>query len=226
MSGKVLRDWRRRQRIDQRSIARVRAEADSLNSSLLEAHTEKVVALPPDAFGVLMRTLHFGLSSADANVLSDSLEATTALATFNYNSLLKGGAGLGGNAMCALRDAAGPEPVLQRFMHLILERLLFGASEAASVAGEAAGPLLPLILAEHAAFEAALGQVLHSQGDPGRRNVLHAAAQALVAPLRDAGERLGELETNAMDQIRANPFQAVGIAAAAGFLIGYLGSRR
>ena len=29
-----------------------------------------------------------------------------------------------------------------------------------------------------------------------------------------------------MDQIRANPFQAVGIAAAAGFLIGYLGSRR
>ena len=157
----------------------------TLLAYLLEAHTEKVVALPPDAFGVLMRTLHFGLSSADANVLSDSLEATTALATFNYNSLLKGGAGLGGNAMCALRDAAGPEPVLQRFMHLILERLLFGASEAASVAGEAAGPLLPLILAEHAAFEAALGQVLHSQGDPGRRNVLHAAAQALVAPLRN-----------------------------------------
>ena len=157
----------------------------TLLAYLLEAHNEKVVALPPDAFGVLMRTLHFGLSSADANVLSDSLEATTALATFNYNSLLKGGAGLGGNAMCALRDAAGSEPVLQRFMHLILERLLFGASEAASVAGEAAGPLLPLILAEHAAFEAALGQVLHSQGDPGRRNVLHAAAQALVAPLRN-----------------------------------------
>jgi hypothetical protein len=155
----------------------------TLLAYLLEAHTEKVVALPPDAFGVLMRTLHFGLSSSDSNVLSDSLETTTALATFNYNSLLKGGAGLGGNAMCALRE--GPEPILQRFMHLILERLLFGAREAASVAGEAAGPLLPLILVEHAAFEAALGQLLHSEGDLARRNVLRAATQALVAPLRD-----------------------------------------
>ena len=155
----------------------------TLLAYLLEAHTEKVVALPPEAFGVLMRTLHFGLRSADTSVLSDSFEATIAIATFNYKSRLSGGPGLGGNALCLLRKT--PEPVLQLFMHLILERLLFGASESASVAGEAAGPLLPLILAEGAVFEAALGQVLQSEQGLERRNMLHKAAQALVGPLRD-----------------------------------------
>lgn len=44
--------------------------------------------------------------------------------------------------------------------------------------------------------------------------------------LREAGARVAELENSAVDGIRSNPMQAVGLAAAAGFLIGYLGSRR
>ncbi|APX23835.1 MAG: DUF883 domain-containing protein [Rhodobacteraceae bacterium] len=81
-----------------------------------------------------------------------------------------------------------------------------------------------------------LGSLTELVGDIGSRRGKEAKLKAEAKAtefrgrgedaLRDAGERLGELETNAMDQIRANPFQAVGIAAAAGFLIGYLGSRR
>ncbi|AWI83976.1 hypothetical protein CEW88_09970 [Alloyangia pacifica] len=44
--------------------------------------------------------------------------------------------------------------------------------------------------------------------------------------LREAGQRVAELENNARGQIQANPFQAIGLAAAVGFLIGYVGSRR
>ncbi len=44
--------------------------------------------------------------------------------------------------------------------------------------------------------------------------------------MRDAGARVAELEENARGQIQANPFQAIGLAAAVGFLIGYVGSRR
>ncbi|GGG64904.1 hypothetical protein GCM10011415_09530 [Salipiger pallidus] len=44
--------------------------------------------------------------------------------------------------------------------------------------------------------------------------------------LHEAGRRYADYEDQAIDQIRSNPFQAVGIAAAAGFLLGYLNSRR
>ena len=44
--------------------------------------------------------------------------------------------------------------------------------------------------------------------------------------LRDAGRRVADFEDQAIGQIRATPLQAVGIAAAAGFLLGYLNSRR
>ncbi|WP_353472764.1 DUF883 domain-containing protein [Salipiger sp. H15] len=44
--------------------------------------------------------------------------------------------------------------------------------------------------------------------------------------LREAGVRVAELENSARGQIQANPFQAIGLAAAVGFLIGYIGSRR
>ncbi|APZ53835.1 DUF883 family protein [Salipiger abyssi] len=44
--------------------------------------------------------------------------------------------------------------------------------------------------------------------------------------LRDAGRRAAEFEHDAADRIRTTPFQAVGLAAAAGFLLGYLGARR
>ena len=42
-----------------------------------------------------------------------------------------------------------------------------------------------MILAEGAVFEAALGQVLLSEQDLERRTMLHNAARALVAPLKD-----------------------------------------
>jgi ElaB/YqjD/DUF883 family membrane-anchored ribosome-binding protein len=44
--------------------------------------------------------------------------------------------------------------------------------------------------------------------------------------LHEAGRRAAQYEDAAIGQIRANPFQAVGIAAAADFLLGYLNARR
>ncbi|MCA0995456.1 DUF883 family protein [Alloyangia pacifica] len=44
--------------------------------------------------------------------------------------------------------------------------------------------------------------------------------------LHEAGMRVAQLENDARGQIQANPFQAIGLAAAVGFLIGYIGSRR
>jgi len=73
-------------------------------------------------------------------------------------------------------------------------------------------------------------------GDIGSRRGREAKAKAKAKAedvrgqgeemLRDAGRRVADFEDQAIGQIRATPLQAVGIAAAAGFLLGYLNSRR
>ena len=72
-------------------------------------------------------------------------------------------------------------------------------------------------------------------GDVGksRGNEAKARAEAKVHELRgrgedalhEAGRRLTELEAETAGHIRTSPFQAVGVAAAVGFLIGYLGRK-
>lgn len=74
-----------------------------------------------------------------------------------------------------------------------------------------------------------VGEIGTRRGKAAKDRV-EARAQALRGQgeeaLHDAGRRVAELENDAADRIRATPFQAVGLAAAAGFLIGYLGARR
>lgn len=72
-------------------------------------------------------------------------------------------------------------------------------------------------------------------GDVGKARGTEAKAQAeaKVHELRGRGEdalyeasrKLTELEAETAGHIRTSPFQAVGVAAAVGFLIGYLGRK-
>ncbi|MBY6002696.1 DUF883 family protein [Salipiger bermudensis] len=81
-----------------------------------------------------------------------------------------------------------------------------------------------------------LSSLTEMVGDIGTRRGREAKAKARAKAedvrgqgeemLRDAGRRVAEFEDQAIGQIRATPLQAVGIAAAAGFLLGYLNSRR
>ncbi|HBM57882.1 MAG TPA: DUF883 domain-containing protein [Citreicella sp.] len=57
-------------------------------------------------------------------------------------------------------------------------------------------------------------------------HAVHDARDRTEEALREAGRRAAEFEDNTRGSIQSNPFQAVGLAAAVGFLMGYLGSRR
>lgn len=73
-----------------------------------------------------------------------------------------------------------------------------------------------------------MGEVGKSRGSEARLK-----AEAKVHELRgrgedalhEAGRKLSELEAETAGHIRTSPFQAVGIAAAVGFLIGYIGRK-
>lgn len=74
-----------------------------------------------------------------------------------------------------------------------------------------------------------IGDIGKARGREAKRRVeekAHEARDRGEEALREAGARVAELEHGARDSIRANPFQAIGIAAGIGFLAGYLGSRR
>ncbi|MBN9885832.1 DUF883 family protein [Salipiger abyssi] len=74
-----------------------------------------------------------------------------------------------------------------------------------------------------------VGEIGTRRGRDAKHRV-EAKAEALRGQgedaLREAGRKAAEFEHEAADRIRTTPFQAVGLAAAAGFLIGYLGARR
>ncbi|EIE52856.1 hypothetical protein AL036_17310 [Salipiger aestuarii] len=73
-----------------------------------------------------------------------------------------------------------------------------------------------------------MGEVGKARGTEAREK-----AEAKVHELRgrgedalhEAGRRLTELEAETAGHIRTSPFQAIGVAAAVGFLIGYLGRK-
>ncbi|MBN8185596.1 DUF883 domain-containing protein [Salipiger thiooxidans] len=74
-----------------------------------------------------------------------------------------------------------------------------------------------------------VGEIGTRRGKDAKRKVEEKAGEMRLQGeelLHEAGRRAAQYEDAAIGQIRANPFQAVGIAAAAGFLLGYLNARR
>ncbi|MCR8549891.1 DUF883 domain-containing protein [Salipiger sp. P9] len=113
------------------------------------------------------------------------------------------------------------------------------AQTSANGAGKGADPVqrdIDALSDQIAALRGDLSSLAELVGEIGQRRgkaareALETRAQDLRGQgeeaLRDAGRKVAEIEDGAAERIRATPFQAMGLAAAAGFLVGYLGARR
>lgn len=94
---------------------------------------------------------------------------------------------------------------------------------------EALSEQISTLRADVSALAELMGDIGKARGQEAKHRIeekAHEARDRGEEALREAGARFSELEGETRSNIAANPFRAIGIAAAVGFVLGYVGSRR
>ncbi|XP_014491561.1 exportin-4 isoform X1 [Vigna radiata var. radiata] len=153
----------------------------SLLSHMLEVYPETFALLNSEAFAHVLGTLDFGLHHQDADVVSMSLRALQALASYHYKETGNGNIGLGAHTT-GLKDSSGnvQEGLLSRFLRSLLQLLLFEdySSDLISVAADA---LLPLILCEQGLYQRLGNELIERQPNPTLKTRLANAFHTLTS---------------------------------------------
>eukprot|EP00850_Spirogloea_muscicola_P004362 SM000018S03727 [mRNA] locus=s18:1138348:1145815:+ [translate_table: standard] len=123
----------------------------TLISHMLEVYPEKVAALPPQAFTQIINCLDFGLRHQDVQVVTMTLAAIAALATYQLAAKSRG-------QPCTL-------DVLSHFLNALLHFLLF-QDYSSELTEPAADALLALILCDYDMHKGLASKMLEHQGDP------------------------------------------------------------
>lgn len=144
----------------------------SLLSYMLEVYPRAVAELEPQHFGSLMATLEWGVLGSDVVAVHCSLEGLAGLAKYQAAAVQSGSRGLAG-------QSAGNRSVVSHFQELLLRRLLLEDTPG-DLVELAADALLPLLLAEPAAFGPLSAHIAASAGASGEPRAATAVANALA----------------------------------------------
>eukprot|EP00850_Spirogloea_muscicola_P017573 SM000152S01561 [mRNA] locus=s152:294082:301778:+ [translate_table: standard] len=136
----------------------------TLISHMLEVYPEKVATLPPQAFTQIISCLNFGLQHQDVQVVTMTLAAIAALATYQLAAKSRG-------QPCTL-------DVLSHFLKALLHFLLF-QDYSSELTEPAADALLALILCDYDMYKGLASMMLEHQGDPALRHRLALAFDSL-----------------------------------------------
>lgn len=123
-----------------------------------------------------MTTLDFGLTQADSEVSTASLEAMAAISRFHFNEMNKGQPGLGQHL--APTDSAGKN-LLTHSLEVVLRRLLFEECKR-DFAEQAADALLPMIMCEPGGYSRTGHGLLAGQTDDASRGRVAEALTTLM----------------------------------------------
>eukprot|EP00850_Spirogloea_muscicola_P004607 SM000020S05957 [mRNA] locus=s20:65065:72952:- [translate_table: standard] len=136
----------------------------TLISHMLEVYPEKVATLPPQAFTQIISCLDFGLRHQDVQVITMTLAAIAALATYQLAAKSRG-------QPCTL-------DVLSHFLNALLHFLLF-QDYSSELTEPAADALFALILCDYDMYKGLASKMLEHQGDAALRHRLALAFDSL-----------------------------------------------